>query len=129
MMTKFIALAALLLLPGMAYAQKQCDQYRTAQTTGPTGPTERVAGVPNKRIYICGYMIMRGLGGADLEFQMTSGQGTNCNGNTQVIIPRLLIPVNSIVNRVAEAASERTLPGHAICLQTWGTGPVTSIFY
>jgi len=128
-MTKLIALAALLLLlPSAAYAQKVCDQTRTAQTNGPTVRTERVAALAGKRVYICGYMIMRGLGGQDLEFELTSGTGRDCQTNTQIVIPRMLIPPQGIVNRIPYAG-EKTGPAEAMCLQTWGTGPVTSVFY
>jgi len=129
MIGRTLLAAAILLLPGAASAQKACDQFRTAQTTGPTVRTERVAAIANQRIYLCGYMIMRGLGAQDLEFELTSGTGRDCGTNTQIVIPRMLVPPQGIVNRIAYAAGERAPPGNAMCLQTWGTGPVTSIFY
>lgn len=128
-MRYFFLLVALLLLPGSALAQKACDQYKTAQTTGPSARAERVPAIANKRIYLCGYIIMRGVGAQDLEFEVTSGTGRDCQNNTAIVIPRMLIPPQGIVNRIGTASGESGPLGHAMCLQTWGTGPVTSIFY
>jgi hypothetical protein len=93
------------------------------------GVTEKVTEMPNKKIYLCGYMIIRASGGQDLEFQLTSGTGVACGTNTTVILPRMDVPLSGIVNRIAVAAGEVTPAGHAMCLQTWGNGSVTSVFY
>jgi hypothetical protein len=130
-----VALAAFFLLfvpPGEAWAQRTCDQYRAAITSIPVAtPTERVPGVANKRIYLCGYIIMpdSAAAGQSVEFELTSGTGTNCATNKITMIPRMRVPPNGIVNRVAFASGEITAPGAAVCVQTWGSGSLTSIFY
>jgi hypothetical protein len=127
---KFLLLALLLLLPGAAFAQRTCDQSRASITTGTLGPVEKVAGIPNKRIYICGYIIMP-VGPAnagDLDFELTTSSDAGCTRTKAILLPRMRVPANGIVNRIAWAA-EATPPGHSICLQTWGTGGVTSVFY
>jgi hypothetical protein len=106
-----------------------CDQSRAAITTGAMAITERVPAIAGKRIYLCGYLILRASGGQDLEFEITSGTGTNCAVGKTTIIPRMDVPLNGITNRIAYAAGEKTAQSAAICLQTWGTGSVTSIFY
>jgi hypothetical protein len=131
--TTLLAAAALLLLPGAASAQKMCDQVRTNTTTSPAPLTEKVAAVPNKRIYLCGYMIVRaGVDPpGDLQFQIVSGTGRDCLSNKNIIIPQMAVPASGVlVNRIAYAAGEKTPPGHAICLQVFGNGPaLISTFY
>lgn len=122
-----IVLGSLLASP--AAAQKTCDKFRSAITTTQLGPVERVPAAGSNRIYLCGYALWPNPPGQTLEFQITSGTGTNCAANTTVIIPRVSMPAGGIVNRIAYAAGEFTPPGHAVCLQTFGSGSITSIFY
>jgi hypothetical protein len=134
MIRTFLAAAALLLLlPAPASAQKMCDQVRTNITTAPAVMTEKVAAMPNKRIYLCGYMIVRAGTDppGDLQFQIVSGTGRDCGTNRTVIIPQMAVPASGVlVNRIAYAAGEKTPPGHAICLQVFGAGPaLISTFY
>ena len=130
-----IALAAFFLLfvpPGEAWAQRTCDQYRAAITSVPiAAPVERVPGVAGKRIYLCGYILMPSspAAGQSIEFELTTGTGTNCATNKTTMIPRMSVPATGIVNRIAYASGETTAQGAAVCLQTWGSGSVTSIFY
>jgi hypothetical protein len=128
-MMRVVLLLLLLLWPTVVMAQKPCDQARGAITSGVVAPVERVAGIAGKRIYLCGYVIMRASGGPGLEFEITSGTGTNCSTGKTVMIPRMDVPIGGLVNRIPYAAGEKTAPGHSVCLQTWGTGSVTSIFY
>ena len=127
---KAALLVLLLLLPCKAMAQRPCDQSRASITTGTVGPIEKVTGDPKKRIYICGYIIMPVAPppGGDLDFQLTTGTGTNCATNSVILMPRMHVPTSGIVNRITYA-SEATPPGHSVCLQTWGTAAVTSVFY
>jgi hypothetical protein len=112
-------------------AQRTCDQFRAAITAVPvTTPTERVPAIAGKRIYLCGYIIMPSSAGGQLvDFELTSGTGTNCATNKVTIIPRMTVPASGIVNRTDMASGEKSAPGAAMCLQTWGTGSITSIFY
>jgi len=112
-----------------AMARKVCDQYRSTSTVGPQGPIEKVPGKAGQRVYLCGYMILKGA--QDLEFEVSSGTGTNCANNHTILIPRISIPATGIVNRIAYAAGERTEIGHAVCLQTWGNAAASlnSVFY
>lgn len=130
---RFLALLALLmLLAGPAEAQRTCDQYRGAITAVPVAsPVERVAGIANKRIYLCGYIIMPSsdAAGQAVEFELTRGTGLNCATNKNIMIPRIRVPAQGIINRTAFATGETTAAGEAVCLQTWGTGSITSIFY
>jgi hypothetical protein len=133
MMTRALLAAALLLLflSGTATAQKMCDQVRTNITTAPAAIAEKVAGIPNKRIYLCGYMILRdGPVGQDLSFEISSGSGTNCAVGKTIILPKMVIPSSGVlVNRIAYTA-EKTAPGHSICLEVFGTGvSLVSSFY
>ena len=132
MRTLLAAVALLPLLTGAAAAQKMCDQVRTNITTAPTPITEKVAGKPNQRIYLCGYMIVRsGVGGQDLQFELSSSTGTNCALNRAVILPKMNLPASGVlVNRIAYVAGEKTPPGHAMCLEVFGSGAgVVSTFY
>jgi hypothetical protein len=125
------AAAALLLLPGAASAQKMCDQVRTNLTTAPAAISEKVAGKPNQRIYLCGYMIVRdGPAGQDLYFVVSSGTGTNCAVGKTIILPKMAIPASGVlVNRIAYTA-EKTAPGQSVCLEVFGTGvSLVSSFY
>lgn len=132
---RMFLMAALFLLvmpPGEVWAQKMCNQYRAAITAVPVAtPTERVPAVPGKRIYLCGYVIMpsSASAGQSVEFELTAGTGTNCATNKVVVIPRMMVPASGIVNRIAYASGETTAQGAAMCLQTWGSGSITSIFY
>jgi len=128
-MKALFAVLLLLFLSSESFAAAPCNQFRASITTGAMGMTEKVAAIPNKRIYLCGYLIIRASGGQDLEFELTSGTGVLCATNKTTIIPRMDVPIGGIVNRIPVAAGEFTAPGHAMCLQTWGTGSVTSIFY
>lgn len=129
MKTFILALFVLWLSAGAAFAQKTCDQFRSNITTASMSRTEKVAAIPNKRIYLCGYVIVRASGSADLEFELSTGTGRDCVTNNVLIIPRMDVPANGLVNRIPYAAGEVTPPGNAMCLQTWGAGSVTSIFY
>ena len=127
-------LALLLLLAGPAAAQRMCDQTRAAVTSVPVpNPTERVPGLPGKRVYLCGYMLLPSTSPpTQIEFEVTAGQGSDCGpvGARTVLIPRIALPSTGIVNRVAYTAGEMTKPGQSVCLQTWGTGgSISSIFY
>jgi hypothetical protein len=113
-----------------AFAQvKTCDQFRASVTTGTMGVTERVPAVVGKTIYICGWMIVPTSGGSGLDFELSAGTGVNCATNKTIIIPRMTVPVNGIVNRGGGASGEFAPLGYAMCLQTWGNKSVTSIFY
>jgi hypothetical protein len=124
-----VALLVLWLAASQAFAAKECDQFRASITTGTMGVTEKVAAIPNKRIYLCGYMIIRASGGQDLEFQLTSGTGVGCATNTTVILPRMDVPLSGIVNRLPIPAGEVKADVHAMCVQALGNGSVTSVFY
>lgn len=125
-----LALLVLWLSATGAFAAKECDQYRASITTGAMGVTEKVAAIPNKRIYLCGYMIIPSSGsGSSLDFELSAGTGVACAGNHLIIIPRTDVPPAGIVNRIATASGETAPAGYAMCLQTWGTGSVSSVFY
>lgn len=130
---RILLLAALLLMAaGPAAAQRTCDQYKGAITAVPVAsPVERVPGIAGKRIYLCGYIVMPSsdAAGQAVEFELTRGTGTNCAANRQVMIPRIRVPAGGIINRTPFATGETTAAGEAVCLQTWGTGSITSIFY
>jgi len=66
--------------------------------------------------------------GGSLDFEISTGTGGNCVNNKVLLIPRMTVPSNGIVNRIPYVG-QRTEPGGAVCLQTWGNGSVTSIFY
>lgn len=124
-------LALLMLLAGPAAAQRTCDQARAAITAGTVAtPSERVAGLPNKRIYICGWIVMPVTppAAASLDFEITTGTGSNCATNKVILVPRMTVPSGGIVNRIPYVGQKTEL-GAAVCLQTWGNGSVTSIFY
>ena len=124
-------LAVLLItcLGQVAMAQRLCDRVRSTATVGPQGPIEKVPAVAGQRIYICGYMILKGV--QDLEFELSSGTGVNCANNRVIMIPRINVPVTGIINRIPYAAGEKTEVGHAVCVQTWGNAAASlnSIFY
>lgn len=130
---RFVALLALLmLLAGPAAAQRTCDHYRSAITAAPVAsPVEQVPGLAGKRTYLCGYIIMPSTdaAGQSVEFELTTGTGLNCATNRQVMIPRMRVPSGGIVNRTTFASGEVTGQGEAVCLQTWGSGSITSVFY
>jgi hypothetical protein len=131
MILRALLAAAALLLAGPAAAQKMCDQVRTNTTAAPAAIAEKVAGIPNKRIYLCGYMIVRdGPVGQDLSFEVSSGTGTNCSVNKALILPKMVVPSSGVlVNRIAYTA-EKTPPGHSICLEVFGSGvTLISSFY
>lgn len=131
MMVRALLAAALLLLPVAAWAQKMCDQVRTNLTTAPAAIAVKVPGKPNQRIYICGYMIVRdGPAGQDMQFEISSGTGTNCSVGKTIILPKMSIPPSGVlVNRIAYTG-ERTGPGESICLEVFGTGvSLVSSFY
>jgi hypothetical protein len=130
-MKTILLLAALLALLGSpALAQRTCDQSRASITTGSMGVTEKVAAITNKRIYLCGYMILPGTGGP-YDFELSTGTGVNCAINRTIVIPRSTVPSGGIVNRTSYAAGAPTPPSQAMCLQTWGgtTGSISSVFY
>lgn len=127
--TALVAALLIALTSGAASAQKACDQFRANTTTAPSAVTEKVAAIANKKIYLCGYMIVPSSTGGPFEFELTAGTGRDCAINRITIIPRMSIPVSGIVNRIPYAAGESAPPSNAMCLQTWGTGPVTSVFY
>jgi hypothetical protein len=119
-----------LCLAGEASAQALCDKFSSAITVGPMPVTQRLAGVADKKYYLCGYSIMRGA--QDLEFELSAGKGVNCATDFKILIPRTSVPGSGIVNRQPFAgAGEYTALGDAVCLQTWGnTGAtLTSTFY
>jgi hypothetical protein len=60
---------------------------------------------------------------------LSAGTGVNCATNHVIIIPRTDVPPAGIVNRIATASGETAPAGNAMCLQTWGTGSVSSVFY
>lgn len=131
MIARALLAAALLLLPAAASAQKMCDQVRTSTTAAAAPIAEKVPGIPNKRIYLCGYMIVRqGTTGQDLQFEVSSGTGTNCAVGKTIILPKMAVPSNGIlVNRTVYTA-EKTPPGHSVCLEVFGTGSaLVSSFY
>ena len=133
-MTRLRFLWLSLLLVGLPLAEaaaqaKVCDQFRASVTTGQMGVTERVPAIAGKMIYICGYMIIPTSGGSGLDFELSAGTGVNCAVNKTIIIPRMTVPVNGIVNRGIGSSGEFAPLGAAMCLQTWGNKSVTSIFY
>jgi hypothetical protein len=134
MIARALSAAALLLLflSGTATAQKMCDQVRTNITAAPAAISEKVPGIPNKRIYLCGYMIVRSgsAAGQDLQFEISSGTGTNCSVGKAIILPKMSLPSSGeLVNRIAYTA-EKTPPGHSICLEVFGSGTsLVSSFY
>ena len=120
----------LLLLPLPAAAQKICDQFTNTTVTGTLSTVERVPGIPGKRIYICGYMVMQTSAGKDLEFELLAGTGLNCSINPVSIIGPMTLPAQTaIVNRVAYAGAEKTPAGTSICVRTFGSGTLTGAFY
>jgi len=128
-LTVLMALLIVALTTGAASAQRTCDQFRASTTLAPSVVTEKVAAITNKKIYICGYMIVPSSTGGPFEFELTTGRGTDCSTGKTIIIPRMSVPASGIINRIPYAAGESAPPGQAVCLQTWGTGPVTSVFY
>lgn len=131
-----IVLAAFFLLfvpPGEAWAQRACSQFKAAITSVPVAaPVQRVAGIPGKRIYLCGWVLVPtppSSGSNQVEFEITTGTGTDCATNRTTLIPRMFVPAGGLINRNPYASGETTAQGGAVCLQTWGTGSVTSIFY
>jgi hypothetical protein len=130
MKTILLAILFIWLSASAAFAQKACDQFRSNTTTGTTTATEKIAGIPDKRIYLCGYVFIRNSSGQDLEFELTSGTGVNCSQNSTPLLTPITMPPNQIlVNRISVAAGEYTPPGHSVCLRTFGNGSVTGIFY
>jgi len=127
---RWILAVLLVIYSSGAVAQTTCDKFNAAITTGPMPVTQRVPGVANKKIYICGYSINRGAN--DLEFELSAGKGVNCATDFKILIPRTGVPVSGIVNRQPFAgAGEYTALGDAVCLQTWGAAgaTLTSTFY
>jgi hypothetical protein len=108
------------------------DQLRTNITTAASAITENVSGVPNKRIYLCGYMIVHNgsAQGPDLQFEVSSGTGTNCSIGKTLILPKMSLPPSGeLINRIAYTA-EKTAPGAAVCLEVFGSGTsIVSSFY
>jgi len=125
-------LAILILLPfaSAAFAQRLCDQARNSTAVGTINLVERVPAVAGQRVYLCGYMLARTGAGTDLEFELVSGTGLNCSQNAVTILGPMTLPANTVVvNRIPYAAGEKTEIGHALCLRTFGTGQLTSVFY
>jgi hypothetical protein len=127
--TSLVATLLYVLAGQGAFAQKACDQFRASTTLAPSVVTEKVAAITNKKVYICGYIIVPSATGGPFEFELSTGRGTDCATSRSIIIPRMSVPVSGIVNRIPYAAGESAPAGQAVCLQTWGTGPVSSVFY
>lgn len=126
-------LAPLVLLAGPAAAQRTCDKTTMSATTVPIpAPSERVVGVPGKRVYLCGYVIMPSANPPNaIEFELTHGMARgDCGAARKVLVPRMTVPASGIVNRVAYASGETSDQGASVCVQTFGTGgTLTTIFY
>jgi hypothetical protein len=114
-----------------AFAQSRpCDQWRSNTTTGASAITEKVAAVAGKRIYLCGFVLIHSGTSADFSFQLLTGTGRDCVSNQSVLLNSIPMPPNTvIVNRIPFATGESTPPGQAVCVQTFGTGSLTTIFY
>jgi hypothetical protein len=122
------AIMILLLLTSPAFAQKQCDQFRSSTVASAQSITEIIPGIEGKRIYLCGMAFINS--GASLTVGLFSGTGSNCNVDQTILISPITMPTNTtFVNRVATAAGEYTPVGHSVCLQITGNGNLTTMWY
>jgi hypothetical protein len=126
------ALRALLLLflSGTAMAQKMCDQVRTNITAALAAISEKVAGVPNQRIYLCGYMILHNgsATGPDLRLKSHPAAPTARSARHSSY---QRCPYRRLVRYQPHVyTAEKTAPGAAVCLEVFGSGTsLVSSFY
>jgi hypothetical protein len=125
-----LPLALLLLLwPTTARAQtRPCDQIYVFQHTVPTGPVEAVPGVPNQRIYPCGFVLTAK--GNSLDFRLFAAQpGSSCLAESEAFSPQMSLPASpELVTRV-ENVGPSTEVGFSLCVRTYGSGALTGAIY
>lgn len=129
MLSVIIATFLFMALIDCAWAQKGCDQFNAGEGFGTNPAVVRVEGKPGTSVYLCGYVIIH-TQGAEVQFELFSGLGNNCETDTVIILPKMAVgPGFRIVNRIPYAYGEFTKPGHSLCTQTFGDGTVYTIFY
>jgi hypothetical protein len=127
-MKHMLALLLLLLTCASAQAQtKPCDNARYFQHTVATGPVLLVPGVPNQRIYFCGFVLAQK--GNTLDFKVWSTDQPDCSTTLEAFSPQWSLPTDvQMVNR-RETVGNSTDYGAGLCIQTFGTGALTGAIY
>lgn len=105
-----------------------CHQNISANSAAVASMAEIIPGIPNKKVGICGYVIIAGGTPANLQFYY-GAPGTNCGTGTTKLTEKINIAPNStFFNRIPYVYSE-TPTGQSVCIEITGTGTITYILY